>query len=160
MKKTHLSTLLMLFAGVFLSAQTTTNTTFLGTSAQHAKTQSIQLSWSVGEPFVQTVSVASMQLTEGVQQANLRIKRITPESPNFQVKLFPNPTDGKVNIHLEEGLEENIKIQVFNANGNLVQNLEGVSKTSILDIANFPSGLYFVKVIQANDFQTFSIIKN
>ncbi|MFY0675128.1 MAG: T9SS type A sorting domain-containing protein [Bacteroidia bacterium] len=61
----------------------------------------------------------------------------------FDFKLFPNPSVGQANLRLS-AVNENTLIQVYNANGVLVQQMEPTSLTMVL--GNLSQGLYFVKV--------------
>ncbi len=74
-----------------------------------------------------------------------------PISSSFKVELSPNPTNGMINISVLRSLySETVSLQIFNANGQLMeqQNWDGQSITK--DISTYPKGLYMVK-IQSED---------
>ncbi len=59
-----------------------------------------------------------------------------------KVKVFPNPTSGKITI---EG--ENIThISVFNNAGQIIKQTEVEFTPSFLDLNQHPKGMYFIKV--------------
>jgi hypothetical protein len=61
----------------------------------------------------------------------------------FDFKLFPNPSAGQTNLRLS-AVNENTLIEVYNANGVLVNHINPTSKT--ISIEGLSQGLYFVKV--------------
>jgi len=64
------------------------------------------------------------------------------------LKVYPNPTRGRVNIQAKKNNEFHIieKMELINANGQVVQEF-GVSPTKFyIDIDDHPDGIYFLKV--------------
>jgi hypothetical protein len=59
---------------------------------------------------------------------------------NFKASLYPNPTNGILNVDTDEAIE---KIEVFGILGNLL-NTEINTKT--VDLTGFPNGFYLVKI--------------
>jgi Secretion system C-terminal sorting domain len=70
------------------------------------------------------------------------------------IRLYPNPTsNGFVTIeHLDKTPE---KIQVYNALGQFMSNIEPKQETTLLDLTPYAEGIYFVKI----DNQTFKVVK-
>ena len=61
-----------------------------------------------------------------------------------QVQIFPNPTTGKVSIHLPEDITNaEIEIKDYSGKSILKQNIE---KETILNLSSFSSGLYFLLI--------------
>lgn len=70
----------------------------------------------------------------------------TPANEPFAVKVFPNPSNGMLNISLGE-TQGAANVQVFNAAGELVKNTQtSGSNATILDLTRVPGGIYMVKV--------------
>ncbi len=67
-----------------------------------------------------------------------------PETPIMPTSIYPNPTTGKVTVRLAE-TEENLKWQLFNPNGIVVENGTTVRKFS-LDLSAYPPGVYFFRI--------------
>ncbi len=70
------------------------------------------------------------------------------EAPGLE--LFPNPTNGIINVTLTSDKFENANIQVLDALGKIVYTTEGINisgtNTVQVDLTNEPQGLYFVTV--------------
>lgn len=78
----------------------------------------------------------------------------TDEWQSIPIELFPNPTDGVVNIVLGENSQGKILIEVFNILGErlLVSKAQNLSKseTITLDLSHLSPSLYIIKVNTAH----------
>ena len=86
---------------------------------------------------------------------DLGIKEITNTN---QVIAFPNPTEGKLTIKTNQHLK-NVAINIISTHGKKIQTFEfkDFDETTI-DVSNFSEGMYFVTILQNNEFyQTIKI---
>jgi hypothetical protein len=74
------------------------------------------------------------------------------------MNVFPNPTNGEVNITLPENVS--VSVQVFDAQGKLVAEQANVSNNDKLNISNVTPGVYMVRLSAENAVQTFRVVKN
>jgi hypothetical protein len=72
-----------------------------------------------------------------------------------QIRIYPIPTKNKLTIEIENSQINNCKI--YNINGILINNFTFNSSELIIDVANYRSGLYLIKI---NDKITKKIIIN
>lgn len=77
------------------------------------------------------------------------------KSPTLNWTLYPNPTNGLLNIHLEEFVEGSL--QIINVTGQVIHQETLQSNNHQLDIRNLNAGIYFVRLIDENG--AFSIQK-
>ena len=87
------------------------------------------------------------------------VSNVTEQSFGLSFQLFPNPANESISILLNE--KESATIEVFDGTGRLIQlkqNNFAVSKTE-MNISEFPSGIYTVRVTQANHNSTQIFIK-
>ena len=79
-----------------------------------------------------------------------------------KILYYPNPTRGEVGIYVN-GEDSSILISIFNTNGELIYSknhkLSKTRKTK-LDLSDFPSGTYIIRLKNPSVKQTFKIIKN
>ena len=64
-----------------------------------------------------------------------------------ELKVFPNPTHGKISVEVKNAKTDS-DIKIYNTLGKLIKTIpvdEG-RNTQHMDLSNFPSGLYFVKL--------------
>jgi hypothetical protein len=89
-------------------------------------------------------------------QENKYVTGLDPET-DFQLSVFPNPTDGTVHIQCQEEIQE---IRVFNMIGTKL--LEKAPKTRELEISlvNQAGGLYFLQIRLSNQTKVIKIIRN
>jgi uncharacterized protein (TIGR02145 family) len=87
--------------------------------------------------------------------------QIKGNSINDYVQIYPNPTDGKIKITVFELFNNNYIIEVYNSLGRrlLVYNVvKGTSNISI-DLSEFPSGMYLLKLVTKEGIYDSKIIK-
>lgn len=61
-------------------------------------------------------------------------------------KVYPNPTEGILNVELEMLNDKNIQIQLLNALGQVLINETPTSQHSTFNIQNLNSGIYFLRI--------------
>ena len=72
------------------------------------------------------------------------------ENVTGDIKLYPNPTNGKLNI-TAEGLK---RITVINALGQVLYDNNANSDREIMDMSRFDAGIYMVRIITENGMTT------
>lgn len=63
------------------------------------------------------------------------------------IKLYPNPTDGSINI---SGLQRGGKVQVFNSTGAVLQEFKINKTVETVSLDNQPAGMYLILVSDSN----------
>lgn len=78
---------------------------------------------------------------------------ISNHSLQKQISLFPNPTNNFITINIPKDFIAK-KIEIYNLNGGLIQiiKLESNENTKTIDVSNFPTGTYLVRI--KNDTQS------
>jgi len=71
-------------------------------------------------------------------------------------KLYPNPSENKVNIVSRELIRE---LVVFSMDGKMISSQKVNSKTTTLDISSFPKGNYVVKLATKNSIGHSKLVK-
>jgi hypothetical protein len=71
--------------------------------------------------------------------------------------IYPNPSNGKFTITIND-IESSVYMEVYDLLGKLILNKE-FSRTTTLDFSNKESGIYLVKIISEQGFETKKIIK-
>ena len=112
--------------------------------------QAFDGSGNASETIIRTVNVR--ERTTGVNG--------NPES--MAVEVYPNPTDGLVNLELGNLPENQIAVSVINAKGQTVRSLDrpigGQNRNYQLDLSNEAKGLYKVKVRAGDEVVTESVV--
>ena len=74
------------------------------------------------------------------------------------MNVFPNPTNGEVNVSMPENMM--VDVQIFDAQGKLVAEQANVTNNGKLNITNVTPGVYMVRLTAENAVQTFRVVKN
>lgn len=64
-----------------------------------------------------------------------------------QIEIYPNPTAGKLNIR---GIEAGYRIQIYNAVGGVIRDMNAKSSLEILSLDDLPSGMFVIVVSNNN----------
>lgn len=92
--------------------------------------------WRLNNSIYILISQTIRQMTIVVKD-NSSVETVNEDN---KIIIYPNPTTGKIKINAE-----NIKnILIINEIGEIVLNLK---KTNEIDMANYPKGIYFIKVL-------------
>lgn len=75
------------------------------------------------------------------------IEDVAVES-STEVKIYPNPATNELNISSDEEIKT---ITIYNLQGAMIAELNPNSAFSNLNISNYQTGLYFVKILTEND---------
>lgn len=110
---------------------------------------------AIGEPITGTLRTDQVIATQGV----LQVFKVTTsvrdqQDQQISVSLFPNPTDGQVNLRHSLPADRPCQIRVFNLLGATVFRAEALGSCS-LDLAHLANGMYILQLEQ--DQKTYSI---
>ena len=137
-----------ILAGFILLTKTTIgqnlNTNLITTAGDYFSSQNNSLSWTIGEPFTETVQSTNNILTQGFQQKQDLISNSIFELDKIiSVNCFPNPI--KEYLTLESNSTENLTYQILNINGNIV--LENkFCESTIIDFKPIMVGIYILNI--------------
>jgi hypothetical protein len=111
--------------------------------------------------FAQTEAVAYYRLrineNDGRYNYSSVVKLLADCNGGATVRIWPNPATAQFSV---DGVQEGSRIQLYNAAGQLLQNVQSNGSVQRFDIGNQPSGLFYVIVTNASGEKTnFKIIK-
>lgn len=121
-----------------------------------------QISWTLGEPVIETTSGGNTRLTQGFHQTNLVITAIN-EVPEIGVNVsaYPNPTSNYINVEVKNRQGKKLDCILYNVDGKelFVHQLE--SDISRIPMQHYIPATYFLKISANNTLvKTFKIVKN
>jgi len=120
--------------------------------------ESGSISFTIGEPIIETLGNEDHDLTQGFQQASRDITTDYNEMEFTSINVFPNPTTDYINIECSEF--EELNYQLYTLNGVLVS-LGEISKIeSTISLVNYNPSIFILKLYK-EDFgsRTFQIVK-
>lgn len=82
-------------------------------------------------------------------------------SSSDRIKIYPNPTDGKLEVLMLEPFSSDFRIEVYNGHGRLIQTITMCKSenNALIDLSRFSAGIYLIKIISKTDDYHFSVIK-
>lgn len=134
----------------------------ISSAGTYATGASVQVSWTVGETFIETFTGASSILSQGFHQGKLTITQVGEiDNPGVIVYVYPNPVNDKLKIEFSNFTPEIYFIQITDANSRVVFERKAATDTQFIDMNSFQAGLYFLKVrnLAENQHETYKIIK-
>ena len=79
---------------------------------------------------------------------------------SIQMKVYPNPTQGKILIEMSEVEESSTNIiHIFDSQGKRVYASEGQGNQMEIDLSTYPAGYYMVELYVNDEHTTWKIIK-
>ena len=121
------------------------------------------VSYSAGQIFYNTYSGTPGSVAQGLQQP-YEISVVTSigntESITLEFKVYPNPTSGILKLIIKPFDNDNLKYQLYDPVGILIQEKKIESDESDISLENLSASIYFLKVIKDNlEVKVFKIIK-
>ena len=119
-----------------------------------------QVSWTIGEPIITTVSDANNTLTQGFHQSKLTVTAINDiQVLGVEIKVYPNPTSDFVIVHFSKVMEKPTYF-LFDLSGRIIEQKNIESTDVKIDMTSYAGGSYILKVNSGQQpLQTFKIIK-
>ncbi len=134
----------------------------ISSSGAHAAASGIQLSWTIGEPVVETLSAGNVILTQGFHQPKLSASAIDDKViPGLTLAVYPNPFSYELNIRVDEGDISQLKYTLFTADGKAISSERLKESITSIDMKTFATGNYLIRVDRKNGtpVKTFKVIK-
>lgn len=150
---------------IILFAIFITNTIFsqevVSTAGETKKISGYEISWTIGEPVIQTLSSGNSIITQGFHQTKLIITKISV-AENFKslVSVYPNPTKRVAILEFKE-IPEKKSFKVFDLSGKILLSKKINAKITPVDLSKFATGSYLLQIMNDNNqsMETFKIVK-
>ncbi len=105
---------------------------------------------TIGETITETIGNSDYILTQGFQQGHYRVTDIeTILADGLDIKVFPNPTNGILNICFDSEKEANYQINLYSTDGKLISSKlsTGSSFNDYMNLSSLPVGTYYLEIV-------------
>jgi len=155
--KHYLFILLMLLYSTSLQAQEV-----VSTAGSYGETTSGSLSWTIGEPVIETITDGTNTLTQGFQQSKLTVTAINDlKVSGIELSVYPNPTNSFLSIEVKTDKQKDLLLSLFDLNGRLILQKKMAGNKQTIKMQNYKPGTYILKVTEANkEIRTYQIVKH
>jgi hypothetical protein len=147
-------------------AQSSLRPEVFATAGDHFATGSAQISWTLGEPVIETYAPAggSAQLNQGFHQTNLSIVAADDPLATLQVRVYPNPTSSWIRFEAHSDAPA-FGITLSDAQGRILLSQAATAlqdQPHTLDLSDYSPGVYLLHLFSQDgkSYQTFSIVKH
>nr|WP_319273079.1 T9SS type A sorting domain-containing protein [uncultured Draconibacterium sp.] len=133
----------------------------VSSSGNEFKNDQLQISWSMGEPVIETFEGSSTQLTQGFHQSNLVITTVE-EIPgiDFMLTAFPNPVVNYLTLKTDYNQVNQLRYILYDSEGSMLLQADVLSDESEIPMHKYVPASYFLKIIKEDTpLKTFKIIK-
>lgn len=149
--------LLLVMTGSCLWAQEV-----ISSAGGHSSGTSIQASWTVGEPVIETGMNGQYILTQGMHQGNL-VVTVAREIAglDYQVTAYPNPVSKYVKLDIGAPRIDGFSYALYNAEGQLLKQEEVNQKVTTIPMEEYTHASYLLRVMsKGKEIKVFRVIKN
>jgi hypothetical protein len=155
--KHYLLILLIALCSTFLQAQEVVTT-----AGSYGETTSGSLSWTIGEPVIETITNETNTLTQGFQQSKLTVTTINDlKVSGIELSVYPNPTNSFLSIEVKTDKQRDFLLSLFDLNGRLILQKKMAGNKQTIKMQNYKPGTYILKVTEANkEIRTYQIVKH
>ena len=124
----------------------------------------ISLDWTVGEFFVESAFTEDRWYTQGFHQPFLSAKALFPShAREYDIKIFPNPTNELLNIFINTTAEELLDMQLIDLTGKIIYKKAIAPRTAEVkyNLKHIPEGMYILSFLNPSGYRinSFKIIK-
>ena len=132
------------------------------TAGSYGETTSGSLSWTIGEPVIETITDGTNTLTQGFQQSKLTVTTINDlKVPGIELSVYPNPTNSFLSIEVKTDKQRDLLLSLFDLNGRLILQKKMAGNKQTIKMQNYKPGTYILKVTEANkEIRTYQIVKH
>lgn len=77
-----------------------------------------------------------------------------------KIRIYPNPTKGALRICIVgNSLDNQVPLRLFNSNATLLTQKNWDGQETLLDLSNFPSGIYILSILIEGINKEFKVVK-
>lgn len=146
MKAITLCTLLIQGIGSITNAQTITPD-IITTSGGFFISANSSLSWTLGEPVMETDVAANSLLTQGFQQSQMSSVAVNKIADETDISVYPNPVSDLVVINIRSTENSILKAELTDVLGKMFFQDKLLQQITTIDMRTFADGLYFLKLL-------------
>ena len=124
------------------------------------KSTNVEISWTIGEPVIETVVSGENILTQGFHQSKLTVTPVFSIMENNNITAYPNPTSDVVFVKFTGDLLQGSKAELYSLDGKLLKIEELNSDINPFDVKALPNGEYILSVTQGSQqLRSFKLVK-
>jgi hypothetical protein len=130
----------------------------IATQGESYSNATAKIDFTIGEVVINTGTDGTNDLTQGFHQTNWNFVGLEDYVPNYEVTIFPNPTEDVLNIRTNTF--ENVTYTLYDAQGKIVlQDILSAEQTPI-QVSQLAPGSYSLTLnSEKENLKTFNLVK-
>jgi hypothetical protein len=129
-----------------------------GSAGEYFEKSAGSLSWTVGEAVIETLEGSSHFFTQGFGQPVEVITSIEELKKEDKILVYPNPFQTELNIRIDDFIQP-VNGTIYSNNGQALKNFILNDSFSKLRLNNLKPGMYYLRINNSENPNTFKIIK-
>lgn len=162
MQKSRFSFIIFLFIS-FYSYSQDLSLQVLANQGNSSTIDGISLSWTIGEPIIETVENSQVILNQGFHQAVFNTTLNIDQENISSLAFWPNPVSNLLNINIESSEDSILSFSLFEVSGRFIKKkvLRITEPNIFINVSDLSSGIYMLHVTSSTGSinQTHKIIK-
>ncbi len=133
----------------------------VSTAGNHDVGNAVQVSWTVGEPVIETGLNGQYYLTQGMHQGDMVVTAISSiANLDFEIKAFPNPVTNQLKLKVNTSNLQGLNYGLYNQKGQLLVKGKVESGLTIIPMDMYSPSSFLLRVRSGeNELKLFKIIK-
>lgn len=133
----------------------------VSTNGGHFSSTNYQLSWTIGEPVIETGNSDNRMITQGMHQSKLIVTSIKEiEGLQLTIIAYPNPAINYVQLEVESIKDEGLDYHLYGMDGSLLRKGRLTNNRVKITMQEYIPSTYLLNVVDNNRLlKTFKIIK-
>jgi hypothetical protein len=154
--------LLVVFFSFILSINNLFSQEVISSAGGNSTGVSKQVSWTIGEPVIETDMNGLYILTQGLHQGNLIVTAVRElEGLNFQISAYPNPVSKFVKLDIGAPRIDGFSYALFSTDGQLLRQEDINDKVTTIPMDGYTHSSYLLRVMsEGKEIKVFRVVKN
>lgn len=125
-----------------------------GSAGDEGTAGTTTVTWTIGEPLVETIASGSNQITQGFHQPSYVLVGLEPLGPlGLEVSVYPNPAQDFVYFEFQREIDSPLAVELVDLNGKVLQERKSILQEDRLefDLSQLSIGQYFLRLRMDGD---------
>ena len=146
----------------FLNSAGVLSQEVIATGGEFNKNNHGSISYTIGEPVIETFSGTTGSITQGFNQTLLLVTTIhEPTGLNYEIDVFPNPAQDFIRVKMNMDYTSNPQYILFDEAGHVVQQNSILQNETVIFLKDLPSARYILTILDhQKELKTVKIVKS
>ncbi len=135
----------------------------MATAGGQHKNEQLSLEWTLGETFIETVSLPNRIYTQGFHQPMLRVEDLPQLASPYRVRIAPNPVATILNVAIDAEEDTKFQLTLTDMTGRTFYTKSAAVQSDPIQVEMkaLPAGVYLLQVAtpEGQPVKTVKVVK-